>query len=554
MTPNGPAPADDYARQVDAMQQIKFQAMRNQGLEAMRDATERFQAGATDQALEILNDYKNQLEDSGLEPERVAMLRRPVDSRLQQFKTMKAAAEFDQLAKQKMAMVRNHQNHIVLAEEQKQKQVKELMRQYSALMKEAKYREAEMAAVKARELDPDNQSINAGIYMARTQLHLKQAQDGKYSREELFVNALNEVEDYQGFDHYQGRRSDGLPQGLEGAHQEPQALLRRSRPQERQGKGNRTPPERADHHRVQGHAAEQGDRRSALLQEHEHRHRPGGPGGRRHQDRSADQSEAGRHLDEVGAEHPPRRRPPDLHHRRRSAANHHETERPGQADAAHLPGGGPGHPRGQLHDPGDGQPDPDAGPQWEQRHGQPATERLGAVGHRRGRSRAAARRRLDDEHRSGPNFAAVQQTTTRTPSTNLPAGTRSPGQAQTIEDLLIKLITNTIKPQSWAEVGGSGTIDYFPLGMALVINQTPDVQEQVQELLDALRRLQDLEVSVEVRMISLEEAFFERIGVNFNIADRSQGAAASSSRRSSPSSSRRSTRSTRRRSTAWSTA
>ena len=114
-------------------------------------------------------------------------------------------------------------------------------------------------------------------------------------------------------------------------------------------------------------------------------------------------------------------------------------------------------------------------------------------------------------------FSAVSQTTTRSPSTNLPAGTRSPGQAQTIEDLLIKLITNTIKPQSWAEVGGSGTIDYFPLGMALVINQTPDVQEQVQELLDALRRLQDLEVSVEVRMISLEETFFERIGINFNI-------------------------------------
>ena len=166
------------------MQQIKFQAMRKQGLEAMQDATERFQAGSTDRALEILHQYKNQLEDSGLEPERVAMLRRPVDSRLQQFKTMKAAAEFDQLAKQKMAMARNHQSHIVLAEEQKQKQVKELMAQYSALTKEAKYREAEMAAVKARELDPDNPSIDAAIFMARTHLHLKQAQDGKYSREE----------------------------------------------------------------------------------------------------------------------------------------------------------------------------------------------------------------------------------------------------------------------------------------------------------------------------------------------------------------------------------
>src|SRR5262249_54420684 len=76
---------------------------------------------------------------------------------------------------------------------------------------------------------------------------------------------------------------------------------------------------------------------------------------------------------------------------------------------------------------------------------------------------------------------------------------------------------NACSPQSWSDVGGPGTIDYFPLGMALVINQTPDVQEQIQDLLDALRRLQDLEVSVEVRMISLEESFFERIGVDFQV-------------------------------------
>src|SRR5262249_53933029 len=48
----------------------------------------------------------------------------------------------------------------------------------------------------------------------------------------------------------------------------------------------------------------------------------------------------------------------------------------------------------------------------------------------------------------------------------------------TLEDVLMKLIANTVAPQSWNDVGGPGTIDYFPIGMALVINQTPDVQEQ----------------------------------------------------------------------------
>src|SRR5262249_17299517 len=92
---------------------------------------------------------------------------------------------------------------------------------------------------------------------------------------------------------------------------------------------------------------------------------------------------------------------------------------------------------------------------------------------------------------------------------------RAPGQ--TIEDLLIKLITNTIAPQSWSDVGGQGTIQYFPLGLALVVNQTPDIQEQIADLLAALRRLQDLEVAIELRLISVSEAFFERIGVDFDI-------------------------------------
>jgi type II secretory pathway component GspD/PulD (secretin) len=101
------------------------------------------------------------------------------------------------------------------------------------------------------------------------------------------------------------------------------------------------------------------------------------------------------------------------------------------------------------------------------------------------------------------------------PVADMTASNRRPGQ--TMEDLLIKLITNTIAPQSWSDMGGQGSIDYFPLGMALVINQTVDIQEQIAQLLDALRRLQELEVAVEVRFITLAENFYERIGLDFNI-------------------------------------
>ncbi len=88
---------------------------------------------------------------------------------------------------------------------------------------------------------------------------------------------------------------------------------------------------------------------------------------------------------------------------------------------------------------------------------------------------------------------------------------------QTREQQLIKLITNAIEPRSWSDLGGSGTIDYHPLTMGLVINQTPDIQEQIQDLLNSLRRLQDQEVALEVRFISISDDFFERIGVDFAI-------------------------------------
>src|SRR5262249_25578704 len=87
----------------------------------------------------------------------------------------------------------------------------------------------------------------------------------------------------------------------------------------------------------------------------------------------------------------------------------------------------------------------------------------------------------------------------------------------TIEDLLIKLIKSTISPNHWNDLGGAGNIEYYPLGMALIVNQTPDIQEQIAELLQALRRLQDQEVAVEVRFVTIAESFFERIGLDFNV-------------------------------------
>lgn len=85
-------------------------------------------------------------------------------------------------------------------------------------------------------------------------------------------------------------------------------------------------------------------------------------------------------------------------------------------------------------------------------------------------------------------------------------------------DSLIELITKTVEPDSWADGGqGSGTIAPFETNLSLVINQTQEVHEKIAELLEQLRRLQDLQVTIEVRFISLSDSFYERVGVDFDV-------------------------------------
>jgi hypothetical protein len=55
-------------------------------------------------------------------------------------------------------------------------------------------------------------------------------------------------------------------------------------------------------------------------------------------------------------------------------------------------------------------------------------------------------------------------------------------------DELTAVIVNTVEPQTWVENGGQGAIDFYYRSRALVIRQTPAVQEQVADLLSALRR------------------------------------------------------------------
>jgi len=86
----------------------------------------------------------------------------------------------------------------------------------------------------------------------------------------------------------------------------------------------------------------------------------------------------------------------------------------------------------------------------------------------------------------------------------------------------MKLIARTIEPESWSDEGGAGTMDYYPIGMSLIVKQKPPVHEKITELLATLRRQQDVEVAVEVRLIRVSDSFYDSVARHF-FADGKKG-------------------------------
>ena len=82
---------------------------------------------------------------------------------------------------------------------------------------------------------------------------------------------------------------------------------------------------------------------------------------------------------------------------------------------------------------------------------------------------------------------------------------------------LIDLVQNTIQPDTWQDTGqGLGTVEAFVPNLSLIVSQTQEIQDEIQDLLKKLRELNDVQIVVEVRFINLVDDFFERVGVDFD--------------------------------------
>ncbi len=56
----------------------------------------------------------------------------------------------------------------------------------------------------------------------------------------------------------------------------------------------------------------------------------------------------------------------------------------------------------------------------------------------------------------------------------------------TSHDALIRRILRAGPAQSWAANGGKGTVQYYPLGLVIVVHQGPSVHKRIQAVLDRM--------------------------------------------------------------------
>ena len=501
-----PAPAaapasDNYAQTVKALQDVKFQQLREEGIRVQKDALDRFTAGDMDRALEMLDDHLATLRNSQLEPQRIALLRRPLEVRKENFKTFKAERELTKLQTDQRLRHGQIVGGRIQAEENKNKQVAELMKQFNALHKEGKYREAEMMAMRAQELDPENPNTLAAVGVARMAQNQLSYDKVRQNKEAVFREGLNDAEnpgqavtsltpiqfDPVTMNRIKDRKQ--LDTTFGGLKSEKDRQIERQLHTPVNLEFKNAPLEKA----------------ISDLQEM--------TGINIHLDRTA-LREAGVQVDApvtVSLAKPIALKSAlSLLLKDAGLMYHIEDEvlkvtTPQQAKGKLVTRT---IPVADLVLPIENYTLPT-------REQVLRTGPAGSVPNLNLSGSPLGRNAMRGEDVSPGTLGSEAHLTTPRPG-NAGGWVRG-GAKGTIEDLLMKLITNTVSPNSWSEMGGPGTIDYYPLGMALIVNQTPDIQEQIQELLTALRRLQDQEVAVEIRFVTIAESFFERIGLDFNV-------------------------------------
>ncbi|HEY1187056.1 MAG TPA: hypothetical protein VGE74_05330, partial [Gemmata sp.] len=512
---------DTPVSQADAIKKVQFQKFRSDGLKVQSDAAAAFGRGETDLAMQMLIDYSNRVRASGLDTSSIALLLRPVDARLDTFRLMKGQTEA--LARQNKEK-RDAKELLAsrgVAEEERKKEVALLVRRYNELLKKSDYEAAERVALQAKQLDADDPAVSALYEAAKLGRRVKEAEKAKSNREAFVKYGLDDAEN-------QGRLvTTESPVAIE---------LRSLQRANLRGSGNdlhiktRTPatydielkldkPISAEFRQT---PLDQAVKNLQTL--------TGVPLWLDVTSLQAEQiSEVQLVNFDVGTAIAARNvlacilEPAGLSYVIENDVVKITTTRkakgrlytkvfsvadlvtpvpnfalPDSANFEKMLNKTPLN-SGALMMQGVNLPGA-AGPVGGLGGGTPASFNSGQLATSPGMQGAS---------QFGPG-GSLQ-------SNPLGASSSVVNGTSTKHEQLIKLITSMVRPYSWDGAGGNGKVEFFDIGSALVVNQTADVITEVQDLLEALRRLQDLAVAVEVRIVSLSESFFERMGVDFSV-------------------------------------
>ena len=77
---------------------------------------------------------------------------------------------------------------------------------------------------------------------------------------------------------------------------------------------------------------------------------------------------------------------------------------------------------------------------------------------------------------------------------------------------LMKLIVAMAKPDTWERHGGAGKIEFIAASDCLCVTNSPEAIAEVTKVLDGLRRMQDQQVSVEVKLFTVPSGFGAKAG------------------------------------------
>ena len=175
----------------DSLRSLAFQKLRSQGLKIRSDAEAAFGRGETDLAMQMLIEYENQVRASGLDRGSIARLLRPIGMRLDTFRLMKGQTDAIAQQNQERRDAREIITNRGIAEEERKREVANLVRQYHTLVKKSDFAGAEQVALQAKQLDPDDAAIGALYDMAKMSRRVRSAEKDKSDKENFFLEGLN---------------------------------------------------------------------------------------------------------------------------------------------------------------------------------------------------------------------------------------------------------------------------------------------------------------------------------------------------------------------------